>query len=49
MIGSFIELTTKKDSMNNNLDRLNEDKGVMVIQMSVPEEQMMVLDTEKLR
>ena len=31
LIDSFIDLTMEKDSMNNFLDALNEEKGVMVV------------------
>ncbi|XP_015087062.1 uncharacterized protein LOC107030207 [Solanum pennellii] len=48
LIDSIIELTTERDSMNNSLDGLNEEKEVMVVQMYVLEEQVMVLESEKL-
>ncbi|XP_015075551.1 uncharacterized protein LOC107019652 [Solanum pennellii] len=48
LIDSIIELTTERDSINNSLDGINEEKEVMVVQMSVLEKQMMVLEYEKL-
>ena len=40
------ELTTEKDSMNSSLDSLSEEKVMMIVQMSVIEEQLVVLKSE---
>ena len=48
LIDSIIELTTEKDSMNANLDNLSENTDVMTMRMSVIEEQLVVLESEKL-
>ncbi|KAH0633286.1 hypothetical protein KY284_036072 [Solanum tuberosum] len=48
LIDYVIELTTEKDSMNNNLDSLSEEKTVITVHMSVIEEQVIVLEVENL-
>ncbi|KAH0648271.1 hypothetical protein KY285_033519 [Solanum tuberosum] len=48
LIDSFIELTTENDLMNNSLDILREEKVALVDQMSIVEEQLMVLEAENL-
>lgn len=45
LIDSIIELSTKKDLMNNNLNIHQEEKVVVVYQMSVMEKQLIVLET----
>ena len=47
LIDSIIELTTEKDSMNANLHNLSENTDVMTMRMSVIEEQLVVLESEK--
>ncbi|KAH0686360.1 hypothetical protein KY284_016913 [Solanum tuberosum] len=48
LIDSITELTTEKDSMNNNLDNFNKEKLALTDHVSVIEEQLTVLETENL-
>ncbi|KAK4713349.1 hypothetical protein R3W88_019256 [Solanum pinnatisectum] len=48
LIDSVIELTAKKDSMNNSLVNFNEEKLALTDHVSVIEEQLIVLETENL-
>ena len=48
MIDTIMELTTEKDSMNTSLDSLSEYRTVMIVHMSVIEEQVIVLEFENL-
>ncbi|KAH0761780.1 hypothetical protein KY290_017853 [Solanum tuberosum] len=49
LIDSIIELTTEKDLMNNSLDILHEEKVALVDQMSIVEEQLIVLEAKNLQ
>ncbi|KAH0689668.1 hypothetical protein KY289_017026 [Solanum tuberosum] len=48
LIDSIIELTTEKDLRNNSLDILHEEKVALVDQMSVVEEQLIILEAKNL-
>ena len=48
LIDSIIESTTETELMNNSLDILHEEKVALVDQMSVVEENVIVLEAENL-
>ena len=48
LIDSIIESTTETKLMNNSLDILHEEKVALVDQMSVVEENVVVLEAENL-
>ncbi|KAH0717127.1 hypothetical protein KY285_013158 [Solanum tuberosum] len=48
LIDSIIESTTEKVMINNSVDILHEEKVALVHQMSVVEEQLIVLEAENL-
>ena len=46
LIDSFIELTIEKDSMNNSIDILSNERTLMIVQI---EEQLLALELENLK
>ena len=48
LIDSIIELTSERDSINVDFDILSENREMIVVRMAVIEEQMVILEYEKL-